>query len=272
MDKAREINLKELALALLQKWWLIVACAVVGAVIAFVYTSQFVTPLYQAEIMVYVNNTRQPTTSGITSSDLATSQKLVDTYVNILKSDRVLDKVAESLDNKVNSAQIRGLITAASVNETEVFRVRVIHSHPEQAQAIANAIADIAPAEIENIVDGSSTKIIDRAKLPTAPVSPNKTRNTAVGLAGGVVVAVMIVVLSVLLDVRIQDEEDLAQISNAPVLGNIPDLAAEYKDGYRYGNKRYGYGYKYANNTAGKVKETAPAKTVEADDSSEVTK
>ena len=41
--------------------------------------------------------------------------------------------------------------------------------------------------------------------------------------------------LQVMLDVRIKDEEDLARICDAPVLGNIPDFNAQGKSsGYAY--------------------------------------
>ena len=242
MEKAREINLKELVLALLQKWWLIVACAALGGVIAVVYTTQFVDPMYRADIMMYVNNSSQPTSSNVTTSaDLSASQRLVRTYVNILKSNRVLDKVAERLDSDLSASQIKGMITAAALDETEVFRVRISHTDPQEAADIANAIAEVAQVEIASIVEGSSTKIIDYAKVPKEPFSPSKTRNTAVGLAVGIVVAAVAVVLSVLLDVRIKSEEDLQQISNLPVLGTIPDLAAEHRSDYRYGKNKYGY-------------------------------
>lgn len=235
MEKTREINLKELFMALMKKWWLIVICAVLAGILAFVYTDHFVTPMYQAKVTFYVNNTRSTTTTaGITSSDLATSQRLVLTYVNILKSDTILEKVAGAVDGNVTANQIRGMITAEALDETEVFVVKISHANPYTAANIANAIAEVAPADLEKIIDGSSTKIVDYAKVPTAPYSPNKTRNTIVGVALGAAAAVAFVILQVLLDVRVKTEEDLVRLSSAPVLGVIPDLVAEQKEGYGY--------------------------------------
>ena len=235
MEVSREINLKELFSALLRKWWLIVICTVLAGVLAFVYTDQFVTPLYQAKVTFYVNNTRSTTTTaGISSSDLATSQRLVLTYLNILKSDTILEKVADTVEENVTASQIRGMITAEALDETEVFVVKISHANPYTAANIANAIAKVAPANLEQIIDGSSTKIVDYAKVPAAPYSPNKTRNAIIGVAVGAVVAIAFAVLQVLLDVRVKSEEDLRQLSSAPVLGVIPDLTSEQKDGYGY--------------------------------------
>ena len=51
-----EIDLKRLFGALVNKAWLIGIAAVVCAVLVFVYTFFFVTPLYQSSAMFYVNN------------------------------------------------------------------------------------------------------------------------------------------------------------------------------------------------------------------------
>ena len=95
MENIKEINLSELAAALLKKAWLIVVCAVIIGGLTFAYTANFITPMYRSSVKIYVNN-RQNTSqnTGISSSDLATSQRLVATYINILSSDTVLQEVA----------------------------------------------------------------------------------------------------------------------------------------------------------------------------------
>ena len=237
MENIKEINLAELLSAVVRKVWLIVLCAVIAGGLSYTYTSNFITPLYRSRVTIYVNNTVMVNSSNnvaISASDLATSQRLVLTYVNILKSDRVLDKVAESVGGGLTANHIRSMMTAGSLEETEVFEVYISNSDPYLAAKIANAIAEVAPAEIANIVEGSSTKIIDVAKVATAPYTPNKTRNTTYGIAVGAVLALCAIVLQTLLDVRVKGEEDLALISSAPVLGLIPDLAVEIKGEYGY--------------------------------------
>ena len=251
MDNIKELNLTEILSALVRKLWLIVLCAVVLGAGARIYTDNFVTPMYRSTVSIYVNNsiTTNNTTMGISASDLATSQRLVATYINILRSNTVLDKVAERVqqehDLNVSAAAIRAMMTAGSMGETEVFEVSISSANPKIAAAIANAIAEVAPAEIAYFVEGSSTKIVDYAKVASAPYSPNTTQNTTFGMLGGALIAVCVIVLQTLLDVRVKGEEDLAAISDAPVLGMIPDLAMEIKDGYGYkaGYKTYRSSY-----------------------------
>ncbi len=244
MENIKEINLAEILSALLRKAWLIVLCAVLGGGAAFTYTEYFVTPLYRSSVSIYVNNTKASINSsamGISASDLATSQRLVNTYINILKSDTVLEKVAETADLGVSAAGIRYMMSAAAMGETEVFEVFISNADPYAAAKIANAIAEVAPDEIAYFVEGSSTKIVDYAKPAYAPYTPNKATNTMYGMVIGVFLAACVIILQTLLDVRIKGEEDLAIISNAPVLGLIPDLALEIKGDYGYNGYRSGY-------------------------------
>lgn len=226
-----ELDLKEVFSALIRKLWLIVLCAALAGSLLLIYTVAFVTPQYQASISVYVNNTDAEGKVGISSSDLATSQKLVETYINILKSNTVLDKVAESVNGGVTAEQIRKMIDSSAMGTTEVFQVKVSNEDPALAAQIANAIAEIAPKEIANIVEGSSARIVDYAKVPEAPHTPSIMKNTVLGAFMGILAAMAVIVLTVLLDVRVKSEADLRKLSDAPVLGVIPDYDMDYKKG-----------------------------------------
>ena len=240
MQKAKELNLQELFYAMINRIWLIVLSAVILAVAVYIYSSNFITPRYKASVTLYVNNTIQDT-KEISSSDLATAQRLVDTYVAILAQystlEKVADKVYEDTGKRVSPDQIVNMVNAAAINETEVFTITVTHTNAKMATAIANAMADVAPGVIESIVVGSSAKIVNRARLPKAPFAPNNTRNAILGAIAGALLAIAYVVIWILTDVRINSEEDLALISSAPVLGLIPNFESNEKSSYSY--KKY---------------------------------
>ncbi len=237
MEQAKQLNFQEIFYALLRKIWLIVLCAAILGAGAFIFTHHFITPMYQAKVTIYVNNSSsnaEDLINTITSSDLSTAQKLVTTYVTILKSDTVLEKVTEEVGGNLSIGSIRGMMTAAAVDKTEVFEVKISNADPALAAKIANTIAAVAPGEIANIVEGSSTKIIDYAKVPSAPYTPNTLNNTIIGAAGGALLAIFFILAQVVLDVRVKGEEDLAMLSPAPVLGMIPDFEFGNKNGYGY--------------------------------------
>ena len=236
MNETTQIDLKEIFMALVRRWWILLICTLVVGGGVYLYTANFVTPMYRASTRLYVNNTKNPTqtNSQISAADLATSERLVTTYIAILQSDTSLEKVAKEANVNYTASAIRSMMSAASVNETEVFDIAICHPDPKTAMNIANAVATVAKSEISYIVEGSSTKIIDQAKEPKAPYSPNKMRSALIGAAVGLLLAAVAIAVRVILDVRIKGEEDLARLSDAPVLGRIPDFDQEKGDTYAY--------------------------------------
>ena len=251
MEKTREINLQEIIYAILNRIWLVILAAVVCGAAMNIYTAKFITPMYRSSVTLYVNNstkfidgeTEIEKVDRIASADLATSERLVTTYVTILESNTVLsqvsDKVYEETGVRISSGAIRGAMSAGAVNETEVFRVAISHPDPKMAAVIANAIAKVAEeGALASIVEGSSTKVVDWATVPGAPYYPSVMRNTILGIAGGILLAIAFIVLTVLMDVRVRSEEDLARLSDAPVLGVIPNFEVESEKGYTYVSKK----------------------------------
>lgn len=237
-NDALKIDLQKLLMGYLKKWWLIVLCTLVAAVAMLIYTKNWIVPMYRASVTVYVNNiSAGERIDYVSGGNLAASQQLVNTYVNIIKSDTVLEKVVEKSGLNYTAGQIRGIMSAAQVGETELFNVYIVHSNPEMAARIANAVAEVAPGEIEKIVEGSSTKIIDYAKVPTGQFSPNYQKNVMMGAAVGCLLALAYLTLAYLLDVRIKDDEDLNALFELPVLGQIPEISSIDSTS----KKKYGY-------------------------------
>lgn len=223
-----EIDLWKLLGLWLRRWRLILVCGLALAAVAAAYTALLVTPLYRADVMVYVNNVKaNQQVDYISASNLATSQQLVNTYVNIIRSDTVLEKVARAAGLNYSAEQIRSMMTAEQVDETELFTVYITHPDPVMAAEIANAVAEVAPGEIESFVDGSSTKIIDYAKVPNSPYTPSYRRNILLGGLAGCFLAVLYVSLRQLLDVRVKSGDELSQLTGLPMLGQIPVFAEE---------------------------------------------
>ena len=248
-----EIDLLKLFSAYFRRWWLIVLCGALIAAGTWVFSTRVITPLYRAGVTVYVNNSSSSERIDyISSGNLTVSKQLVSTYVNIISSDTVLEKVIASAGLNCTAKELREMLSSKQVADTEMFQVFILHPDAEQAAYIANAIADVAPTVIEDIVEGSSTKIIDRAKVPEQQYSPNVMKNTAIGGLIGVLIAVIYLTVFYLLDVRVKDEEDLTAIADYPVLGQIPEFS---QLGSRSGKYGYGYGKRSSKKTDGKTEE-----------------
>ena len=232
--KLREINLALLGKVVLRRIWIVILVAIVLAAGTYICIKNFVTPMYKTHVSFCVNN--GSTNQSVTAADLATSQRLVLTYVEGLRSNTVLNAVSKELGGAVSAGAISSMMSADTGSETEIFRVYISHSDPVMAAKVANAIAEVAPEQIARFIKGSSAEVVDWATIPTASYSPNATTGALTAAVLGAVLAAAVLCMIEILDVRVKGEEDLASISDIPVLGVIPDLTTETNKDYSYTN------------------------------------
>ena len=233
-----EINIRRLFQVVFRKSWLVIVVALLGAVVTFLGTFYFVTPLYQSSAMFYVNNSMSvgETSLSISTGDLIASKDLVSSYIVILKTRGTLNEVIDYADVDLTYSELKNMISASAVNNTEIFQVTVTSPDPQEAELLANAIAHLLPTRIGAIGEGSSAKIVDYAVVASAPSSPNYIQNTLLGFVLGFGISVAVIILFELFDITIRSEEDIALCTSKPILAAVPDMNANLKNGYYYNN------------------------------------
>lgn len=235
-EENQEIDLLRLFGALWRRAWAIVLAAVIFGGCALAYTVFLVKPLYKARTLLYVNNSAISVGDAklsISQGELTAAQSLVDTYSVILKTRTTLEEVIRQANLSYTYEELVEMISAASVNSTEIFYIEVTSPSPTEAELIANTIGRVLPGKIAAIVDGSSVRIVDTAVVPARKSSPSLAKNTAMGILLGIVLACGVIVIGELRDTQIHGPEDLLQSYDIPVLAVIPDLmAADKHSGY----------------------------------------
>ena len=246
-----EIDLTRIFHSVMDRIWTVAMVAVACAVVTLTATFFFVTPEYQAQTVFYVNNSNLSlgdASVSISSGDLTTSRNLVDSYIVILNSRETLTNVVDYAEVSRSYSEVRKMLSAESVNKTEIFRVTVTSTDPKEAEIIANAIAYVLPKRIGTIIDGTSAKVVDYAIRPTRPSSPSYTKNAVIGFVLGLLATVGVIAVREIFDVTIRTEEDINRSCNHPILVSVPDMTAPGKGGSAYS----GYGRSEASKKKGK--------------------
>lgn len=225
-NKEIDIDIKTIFYMLKRKAIYIVLIAVVGAILSGCITNFFIESKYTAYITLcaYSETNRISATDTITPSQIEASQQLINTYIQILESNSVLEKVATEAGNTLSAGAIRSMVSCAQIDGTFTFRVRVTSTDPTQAMNIANTIADVCPAEIIKTINVGSIQVIDKAELPSNPSSPNLQKNILIGFGAAFLIAFVYFFIKEALDTSIINENDLERAFTVPVLGTIPRL------------------------------------------------
>ena len=215
------IDLTEILSAVRQHLLELIFVTLVAALVGFTASKFLMNPKYDSSALMIVN-TRQDVNANVTSDQINSATKLVSTYSIIIKSDTVLQRVIDNLGLNLTYAQLNKRVTVAAVDDTQVMKITVQSDSPEWARQVCEQIITVAPDVIKEAVEAGSVKVISNPSLATEPVSPNIKKNTMLAAAVGFVLVIGIIVLQVLLDNKINTEEDVTKYLDMTVLGVIP--------------------------------------------------
>ena len=208
------IDLVELMYRLLGNWKLIAGLAVGLAVIMGVYTSFFVTPMYEATSIIYVLSNRD---SAINVSDLQLGSELTQDYIKVFHMWEVHEQVISNLGLSYSYSQMQNMLSVS-----RMLDIRVTSADPQEAADIANEYAQVASQYIAETMATDKPNIMSVALVPSNPVSPNKTRNILLGFLLGGILAAGIVTVRMLMDDKYKTAEDIRRYTGLATLAVVP--------------------------------------------------
>jgi polysaccharide biosynthesis transport protein len=140
------------------------------------------------------------------------------------------------LQQQINAAQseLNSLDTAVAAQPTAAAMSQLLATQAAERSPIENQItsedSQLSQLQAAAALDQSGAQLIHRATVPAVPYLPNPKRDSALGLAVGLMLALGLAFLLDYLDNRIRGKEDLERSSTPiPVVGMIP-VQPEWRD------------------------------------------
>ncbi len=202
-----------------------VCCALALCITKFVMKETFTAT---AKLIVVQKSNSASSQQNYTYSDQQLSQKLANTYSQIIMSEAISDPVIANLDlfNKygISSSQYNNIVKVSSANNTEVMNVSVTTNDPVLSADIANEVVNVFESKIFDIMQVENVTTLSNAKIPTRKSGPSTTRNTAIGGLIGLVICGIITVIQLLTDTKVKTEDEVKKIFDYPIIGSIPDF------------------------------------------------
>ncbi|WP_239752718.1 Wzz/FepE/Etk N-terminal domain-containing protein [Mammaliicoccus sp. J-M40] len=217
------IDLSKLFTILKKNMKYLIILPIVFLVLSMVITFIFMTPKYSSSTQVLVNQKEIDT--QMMAQQVQSNLQLVNTYSEIIKSPRILDKVSKNLKGKYSSEEISGMLTVSNQAESQILNIAVENESREAASKVANEIANVFSKDVSKIMNVDNVSILSKADTNGNQISPKPLINAVVGIFLGLIVALIIIFLKEMLDKRIKTEEDVEEILGLPVLGTIQDFS-----------------------------------------------
>jgi len=209
-----------------RQWPVVLVLVLLATAAAYAYTDRQVRT-YSATTEMFVGITTDSRNTDVSQMSQGGSfvQERIKSYADVVTSPSVLTSVSEGYDVPVTADQIS--VTAPA--DTVLLDISVTDTDPERAAIIANALADKFPsyvAQLERLPGQVSSpvrlSVIERATVPTAPVSPRVPLNLALGLLVGLGLGIGAAVLRDTLNTSIDGISDVERITGAVPLGVVP--------------------------------------------------
>ena len=237
-----EIDLLEVFRLLWSNALVILLVATVFCAATFGFTVFMITPKYEAEASMYVNNTSfsfGQTSFSISSSELSASNSLAKSYIYILETRETIEEVIKEAGLNYTYEDVMKMISTEEITGTAIFKVTVASKSPTEAELIANTIVKVLPTRIEEIIDGSAVRTVSFAIVPSHRASPSYLKNSALGfILGGFISCAWIIIRNLVKkqnNIMIESADDLRKrYPDITVLSLIPDMRLSGKKGYYY--------------------------------------
>lgn len=221
-----ELDLKELFNMFWSRKTYIILIVLIFIIIGAIYTMMYVSPVYKSEIVLYLvkssEGNNENITGSITTTDLTLNQKLVSTYMELVKEPKVINKVISNLNIDKTPEQVKqNISTTNETNSTEI-KITVTDKQPEMAKQIADEIAKVFKEFIKENFKIDNIRIGGEATLETSPYNINHIKDIIMFSFVGIVVAVIYVLISNMLDTTVKSKEDIEKKLGVTVLTIIP--------------------------------------------------
>ena len=214
-------------LALLHKLWtkkvFILFTAFYVAVFAFLGTYFLIQPTYTSSTRIYVVNQANDG-KNLSAQDLQAGTFLTKDYKEIITSNDVLSEVIKDEKLNMTEAELAKMISVNIPTDTRLISISVNAKTGQDAQTLANKVRKVASEKIKNVTKVEDvTTLMEEAKLPESPSSPNIKLNVLLGAVLGGFLAVVGVLVREILDDRIRRPEDVEDALGMTLLGIVPD-------------------------------------------------
>ena len=203
-----------------------------GAVAAAAAMTLLQPTTYEAHASGFVSYGTVINPSEAEASD-SVARSRAKSYIDIAESRATAEAVIDRLKLQSTASDLINRIAVEQPVDTVLLKITAKASTPPAAQQLADAwVLEVAHRVTdvenpENLSNATTLQLvpIEAAELPSAPASPRLAMNLLLGLALGVVAAVVLALSRNRFDRRIRSEAAVKERFSVPVVGVVPASA-----------------------------------------------
>ena len=216
-----EINLRDLLIYFRKHLVLFFSMVVLCVSAGTAYTVLVQKPEYKSRATIILSSDKSKTT---VQSEVTANKNLIETYTEVAKSHRVLDRVIRENNLMESYDSLVSKINVSSLKDTEIISISVVDANAYRSYEVANEVADIFKEEISQIYNDTSVNILDHAVEPRSPYNIDVVKQEIIYTAAGMVLGFGIILVLFYFDRTIKTTEQIDEIFKLPIFGQVHKL------------------------------------------------
>lgn len=214
---------------LLQKIRIVIACAVIGALIALLICAFAITPKYCATSTVAISISEEYVEDA-TFTYVKTQAELADALIHYFDEEYIYNGIAANqplnkLSRKYYLDEIREMFTVSNEEGTFILKTTAVADTPSDAAVLCNLYTSYTLENTLNLIGLGYYETVEAATEPTSRYSPNYFNGMFVGAFLAVALFCVITFIIISFGNYIVTKRDIEEIfSDIPVISEVATI------------------------------------------------
>lgn len=199
--------------------YMFLVLVLVGIALALLMTLLLSSKEYLASTTLIVNKEEAKLfyEDKYTQGDIDMYEKMMNTYIEIAKSDRVISEVLKKFP-EYEKKQLEEMVSQKAVEDTLIIELNVLGSVQGDVAPIANAYGKAVIDTCYQLIPAGSLEVVDEARRPSKAQPYYFIRNLSIGGLGGLLLGIIIIfVILYINSTKLVSTEDVISEFHIPV-------------------------------------------------------
>ncbi|MCQ2420289.1 MAG: formate--tetrahydrofolate ligase, partial [Clostridia bacterium] len=203
-------------------FWFPLALAILCGVFLGVRQWRTYVPMYESSVTFAVRLVSSSLTDVAGSTgyyDKAAAEQLSKTFPHLLQSELMQNRLQAAM----GTDRLGGTVSAQTVDNTNMFTLRVTSTDPQTAYRILNAVIEVYPDVAEYVIGQTGLTLLTEPSVASAPYNAFRpVRTMAKGACVGLAAGLVLLLLYSLTRKTIRDPEDVQTLLSQKCIAALP--------------------------------------------------
>ncbi len=200
---------------IIRNLWVVILCALIGAMGFFLVTHASYKPMYTSSATLTVLNSGSATTASYATYSISTEKANV--LVNVFTEPTIKEYAAAYLELD----EFDGTVSAKVLDQTNFIELKVTSDHPEKAYKLLNAVLKSHHKVSNKIFKNAGVTVISMPTVPSSPSNYISNSNRNIVIIACATLALAFVIAMSLMRNTVKKESDFDEKIESKLIGTI---------------------------------------------------